>query len=147
MTELIQLIAAFGGGIGFSLIFGLHGKQLPIAALGSVLTWGCYLLASIAKCPTMLAIFLASVFGASCTVLLAKVLKAPKSVFLFSMLHPLIPGSSLYLTMQNLLTKDFEMFFSYGLKTLSSTFLISAGIITILLFERFVIQVKSKTHD
>ncbi|MBQ9805344.1 MAG: threonine/serine exporter family protein, partial [Clostridia bacterium] len=37
---MIQVVTSFTGSIGFSLLFGLRGKQLPVAAAGASVTWG-----------------------------------------------------------------------------------------------------------
>ena len=41
---LIQLISAYLGALGFSLLFGLHKRHLFLAALGGMMSWGVRLL-------------------------------------------------------------------------------------------------------
>lgn len=145
MTEIIQLIASFVGAIGFSLIFGLHGKQIVLAGVGSACTWGCYLLACFVGSNAHFAIFLAAVFGSFYSEVLAKLLKVPKTVFLFSVLISLVPGSNLYLAMRYAITKDIALASANGIETLTVSLGISLGIIVMLVFTQIQAWIKNKS--
>lgn len=141
MNEWIQLLGAFGGGIGFALIFGLHGKQIAVVAFGGVAVWGCYLSVQALGGGEMLSTFLATFFGGVATVLLSRVFKAPKTVFLFPLLLPLVPGSSLYLTMRLLLENDYHLCLTHAVKTLSVMLMMAVGIIVALVLEQAAVRI------
>ena len=42
-TDVLQLVTAVLGSLGFSLIFNVRGKTLFWGALGGLLAWGSYL--------------------------------------------------------------------------------------------------------
>ena len=144
MTELIQLIASFAGAVGFSLIFGLHGKQIVLAGVGSTCTWGCYLLACFLGCDEHISVFLAAVFGSFFSEILAKLLKVPKTVFLFSVLISLIPGSNLYLALRYAIAKDVALATANGIETLTVALGISLGIIVMLVWTQIQAWVKNR---
>ena len=125
---LIQLVTAFLGSLGFSLLFGLRKRHLLTAALVGFLAWGIYLLAEWALHSPFLANLLAAAFAVLCAELLAKLFKCPATLFVLPGIVPLVPGSSLYYAMSCAVRKDFEMAHSYGTATLESALAIAAGI-------------------
>ena len=144
MIGVIQLIGSFVGAIGFSLIFGLHGKQILLAGVGSACTWGCYLLVCFFGCDAHLAVFFSSVFGSFFSEFLAKLLRVPKTVFLFSVLISLVPGSNLYLAMRYAIAKDAELAMANGIETLTVSLGISLGIIVMLVFTQLHTWIKNR---
>ncbi|MBR3895035.1 MAG: threonine/serine exporter family protein [Clostridia bacterium] len=144
MKELIQLIASFVGAIGFSLIFGLHGKQILLAGIGGACTWGVCLLTDFLGCSLPLAIFFAAVFGSFYSECLAKILRVPKTVFLFSVLISLIPGSNLYLAMRYAIEVNRELAMANAIETLTVALAISLGIIVMLVTSQIQARIKSR---
>lgn len=106
MNPLIQAISGTVGALGFAMLFNVHGRKLFLIALGSFLSWGCFLLCS--SLGTGYAFFCAALLAAVVSEILARVVKAPVLIFLVPMLIPLIPGSDLYYTMSNLLSGQWE---------------------------------------
>ena len=47
MDYVIQLITAFTGSVGFSLLFNVRRGKLTLAGLGGVIAWGVYLLSGL----------------------------------------------------------------------------------------------------
>ena len=128
-TIIIQLITAFLGSLGFSLLFGMRGKHLIPASLGGVLVWGIYLLLS-----TMIhgEGFLACLVAAAAAVIYAELLahlrKCPATLFVIPAILPLVPGSSLYYTMANAVRGNLTDAKLYGSQTLEAALAIAAGI-------------------
>ena len=129
--ELIQIIASFSGAIGFSLIFGLHGRQLPISAIGAAFTWLVYLVVHTFGGGIFVSTLVASVFGSIYVEVLARVIKVPKTVLLFSVLVSLIPGRDLYNTMRFAISFAWPRFASSGLITAQYAFAIAMGIVIV----------------
>lgn len=115
--EFLQLIYAFLGSLGFALVFNLKIKRLLPAALGGLLAWGVFLLVKSLSKNIFLATFASSVFAALYSEILARLLKAPTTVFTIPALIPLIPGSSLFYTMQNAVSSAWDQVLHYALET------------------------------
>ena len=45
MREIIQILMAAFGSVGFAMLFQLHGKKLITAGIGGGISWIVYLLA------------------------------------------------------------------------------------------------------
>lgn len=134
MTEMIQIFASFVGAIGFALLFGQHGRQIPLAGLGSAVVWLCCLAVQWCGGDLHLGVFAAALFGSFYSELLAEVLKVPKTVFLFSVLISLVPGSDLYLAMRFAIEGDVTLFLAHGIRTLTISLAIAVGIIVMVVF-------------
>ncbi len=115
--ELLQLIYAFFGSLGFALVFNLKIKRLIPAALGGLFAWGVFLLVKHVSNHLFIATFASSVFAALFSEILARLFKAPTTVFILPALIPLIPGSSLFYTMQNAVSSDWNLVWHYALET------------------------------
>jgi len=126
---LYQLLTAFFGSLGFSLIFNVGKRYLVPASLGGILSWAVYLL-----CYDYFHIDLmvSTVISAACcqiyAEILARIMKCPTTVFYIPAVVPLIPGGSLYNTMYAAVYKDWAQFQNYGMQTLQVTLGIAVGI-------------------
>ena len=65
MDIIIQLVAAFVGSLGFSMIFNSDKKALVPATMGGMLGWGVYLLAEEAGLGLFLSTIAAAAFSAA----------------------------------------------------------------------------------
>ncbi len=125
----LQLLASFLGALGFSFIFNVEKKFLLFCSFGGILVWSAYLIASLSfRWDDLLsAAFSAAVcqlFGET----MARILKAPTTTFCIPALVPLIPGGSLYRTMDAAISRDLSAFKAYGGATLKIAFGIAIGL-------------------
>lgn len=127
-TIVLQLITAFIGSASFCLVFNLRKQLIFIASLGSVLCWGVYLLGTYFYEGELLPCLLASAAAALYGEVLARIKKAPATLFLVTAVLPVIPGSKLYYTMSSVVQKDWIMAKEYGLLTVESAVAIAIGI-------------------
>ena len=126
--DVIQLITGMLGSLGFALLFGLKKRYLVSAALGGLLSWGLYLVGlKIFDKDIFLACLLASAFSALYSEIVARIQKAPTTLFFITSVVPLIPGSTLYYTFSNVVVKDWEKAKHYGTLTLEYALAIAAG--------------------
>ena len=125
---LIQLITAFLGSLGFSLLFGLRAKHIVYASLGGMFAWGVYLGVHTLVPGLFLANLCAAVFSVTYAELLAHLRKCPTTLFVIPAIIPLVPGSSLYYAMSNAVHGDFASAGEYGHRTLVCALAIAAGI-------------------
>jgi len=129
MNEILtQLITAFTGSLGFAMLFHLRRRLLTCASLGGLLSWAVYLAGEWAFNSIFIACLLASAFAALYSEILARLLKAPATVFFIPTIVPLIPGSTLYYTMSHAVQNDWPQAKAYALLTLQYTLSIAIGI-------------------
>jgi uncharacterized membrane protein YjjB (DUF3815 family) len=126
---LIQLVTAFLGSLGFALLFHVRRERLLPASLGGLLAWGVYLLMGMATDQDVVRYFVASVALTVYAETLARVIKAPATLFIVTASIPLIPGGSLYRTMQNFMMNDLDAFSRQGLTTVLLAVAIAVGML------------------
>lgn len=124
---IIQLITGMLGSVGFALLFGLKAKYIPFAAIGGFLCWGIYLLSMQLNGIIFLSGLLASGFSALYGEIIARIKKAPATLFYITAVIPLIPGSTLYYTCSNAVIGNWDMAKYYANLTLQYALSIAAG--------------------
>lgn len=129
MTYAIQIVTAFVGSLGFSLLFNVRRDRLFPAAFGGLLAWGVYLLLGPLVAWDVPRFFIASLALTLYAEIMARVKKSPATVFLVSASIPLIPGGSLYTTMQYAVSAQWAEFTSQGMNTLLLAGAIAGGML------------------
>ena len=137
----VQLISVTIGSIGFSILFGIRPRHLPLAFVGSALTFIAYSIIEFFGMSLFSAAFLSTVLAGLLSELCARWRRAPAIVFLISFLLPTIPGGALYRTMSNLLLRDYDLSFEYLMITLKVGVGIAGGIVTVSLFVKIVTSI------
>lgn len=138
MRELIQIIMAFFGSLGFAVLYNIRGKKLIYSAIGGLLSWLTYVIASSFGLNEVAKYFLAASVVSVYSLICAKVLKAPLTVFLTPGIIPLVPGSGLYYTMSYGLNGQLDLFLERGLLTVSISIAIASGIMVVSTANRIV---------
>ena len=95
----IQCIAGLIGTLGFGLMFNMHGKGIPFALLGSVISWPVCVLAMRLGLAEPIAYLLGAAASSFYAEVMARIRKYPATSYLMCALVPLIPGSGIYYTM------------------------------------------------
>lgn len=139
MNDLIQTLAGTVGAVGFAMLFNVHGKKLGLIALGSLVSWGCFLLCRGAG--IFYAFFCATCAAALISEVLARVAKGPVLLFLVPMLIPLIPGSDLYYTMSYLVNGERGLSLHHAILLLSEAGAIALGIICAAAIAKIVLTI------
>lgn len=127
----IECVACAMGCLGFSIIFNLHGPGILLCILGGILCWLTHCLVEQLGGGQYTAVFIASVFSAIYAEVMARIRKCPAIGYLIIGLIILIPGSSLYYTIYNLIMGNAAAFSSYGTKTVIVAGLMAAGILLV----------------
>ena len=144
----VQLLCGAVGSVGFSLIFRLRERFLPLAALGGLVNWGAYLLLFHLTDNLFLSCLLAAVVAAVYAELLAKRLHAPTTVFLVPAVIPSIPGSNLYYTMFGVVRGDWGYAAKNALLTAEYALALAAGMsIVFVLFathQKLLVRIKNR---
>lgn len=127
----IQIVACIMGGVGFSIIFNIHGPGICLCVLGGMLCWSTHCLVTLLGGNEMTAVFIATVAAAVYAEVMARIRKCPAIGYLVIGLIILIPGSSLYYTIYNLIMGHTAQFSYYGSKTVKVAGLMAAGILLV----------------
>ena len=130
MTELIQIITATVGSLGFGILFNVREKRLIAVAIGGGVAWALYLLFFSATESLGISYFLVSLIVSLYGEIMARCFKCPALLFISPSLIPLVPGASLYYTMSHALSQNTESFISSGLTTVVAASALAIGIIT-----------------
>ena len=113
--------------MSFCFIFQVRKPLFMVlcSAIGAI-SWWVYLLTEPLGSETA-RFFTATIVVSVLAEVLARVLKAPATIFLIIGIIPLVPGGGLYYTMDYLLDKNFPMFSQAGLQTASTAAAIAVG--------------------
>ena len=100
----IQLISCTVGCTGFTLLFGVRGRQVLDCAIGSFFTWLVYLGVYAVIPNSFAATTIGAMFVALYATVMSRVKKAPSTIFTSTCAFPLYPGAPLYYSMYGLVT-------------------------------------------
>ena len=139
----IQILMALFGSIGFAIFFKMKGKQIILAGIGGAIAWGVYLWMAQYFDGEFIPNFAASVFVAVYAEIMARVNRAPTTIFLTAAAIPLLPGGSLYYTMAGLVNRDAELFSQSGEKVLAIALAISLGFILVAIINKYIRGISS----
>ena len=128
---LIECLGCMIGAIGFCFLFNIHQLGIVFCTVGGILTWIIHCLAVMLGLDEMGAVLVASIFAAVYAEIMARRRKCPAIGYLILGLISLIPGSSLYYTINHLLQKEMTQFTERGLKTVAIAGLMAAGILLV----------------
>ena len=141
--DLIQIFTGFLGSLGFSILFNIRGRKLAVASLGGLISWTVFLLLASVFPSETLRYFLSAAAITLYAEVFARIEKAPTTTFLVPSLIPLIPGGSLYYTMNYALNKQWNLFAQKALYTLQLALALAVGIIAMTTLVRmFMVLVK-----
>ncbi len=127
-SDLIMLITGVLGTFGFSILFYIHPRRLPLACLGGLLTCAVYLIVNRFVDGDFIPNLCGALVGALFSEICARVFHVPASVFTTPCIIPLVPGGMLYRTMSCAVQGDLHGAVQYGMTTLTVALGIAAGI-------------------
>ena len=125
---IMDLLIALGATAGYCLLVNVPRRLLLPAAVGGALSWGMYLLLKDKIESVFYLIVLVSAVCAVYSELVAKLARAPATIFLIPGLIPLVPGSYVYYMMSSLVQNDAAGIKQYGVLTALWALGIAAGI-------------------
>lgn len=143
---VIQQIGCFVGCIGFCLLFNIHGPGMLLCTLGGVLAWGAYLITVELGGTDLAGYFVAATVASFYAEIMARIRKYPALSYLVVAIFPLIPGASIYYTMNYAVRGDMVSFADKGTHTIAIAGLLAAGILMISTSFRLIRVWKQKQH-
>lgn len=134
MLEIVlELFYALIGSLGFSLLFNLRKEHLTAAVLGGTAEWAVYMGAEwFFGGGVFLSSVVAAAFAALYAEVVARIKRAPATVFYIPALVPMIPGGSLYYTMSYAVRSDWDMVRLYAGNTMYCAIGIAVGLCLVL---------------
>ncbi|MCI5534955.1 MAG: threonine/serine exporter family protein [Firmicutes bacterium] len=139
---MIQIAAAFIGSLGFAVFLKMKGKQVLMAGVGGGLTWALFLALQNYMGGLFVPNLLASIFVGIYAEIMARVNRAPATIFLTTGAVPLIPGGSLYYTMLGLVSNDELMFAENGSKAAIIALAIALGFVIVAIANNLHLRVQ-----
>lgn len=129
MDFLIPCAAALISGIGFAFLYNIHGKNMLISSLCGTFAYAVFLIAGIFFETNFIPYFIAGVFIGIYSELAAYIFHTPVTVYLMPGIVPLVPGLTIYQTMEACLLGDLTAFGNGLVDTLKIAGAISLGMI------------------
>lgn len=120
------------GAMGFSVLYQIRGRKLLFCMLGGGLAWLFCLALSARGASDAAALLGASAFASAYSELMARILKAPATVFCVPAVIPLVPGATLYYAMVDAVEGDWAAFGEKGFDALSFAAAIACGILAVI---------------
>ena len=138
----VQIVSSYLGSLGFSLLFNLKGKRLLWASLGGTLSWAIYLVVEALTHNLFLCGVISAMVATAYSEIFARILKTPKTAFIFPAIVPMVPGGSLYYTMSHIISGNMEEALRYATGTLSMAIALAFGIVVVILWVKVIKRYK-----
>lgn len=126
---IIQTIGAFIGVVAVAVTFGVPRKFLLYSGLAGAVGWLVYLLLKNVGWSEVISMFCAAMMVSLMSHSLARMLKAPVTLFLISGILPLVPGVGMYRIVYNLISNNITLVNYYFRETI-----LIAGMIALAIF-------------
>lgn len=127
----IQCLAGLIGTLGFGLMFNMHGRGIPFALFGSVISWLVCSLLLKAGLPEPACYLVASAASSFYAEIMARLRKFPATSYLLCALVPLIPGAGIYYTMDYIRRGMTAEAYSRGMATAAIAGAMAVGVLLI----------------
>ena len=127
----VQALPCFVGGIGFSLIFNIHGPGMLLCALGGTISWGVYRLTMYLGGTDLNAFFWSCMTASVYSEIMARVRKYPAIGYLLVSIFPMIPGAGVYYTMNYALRGQMDLFAQKGMHTIAVAGVMAVAILLV----------------
>lgn len=131
MENIIQILMAAFGSVGFAVLFNVRSKKLILFFFGGALDWAVYLICVHLGASLFVAQMFATMTAALLAEVFARVIHVPVLILLVPMLIPLVPGKDLYYTMYRLIQGDNANFLFHAQQAVVAAGAIVVGIISI----------------
>ena len=127
----IQLPFCFIGCLGFVILFNIQGPGGLLCALGGTIAWAAYMLTIHITGNDLSAYFIAALVASFYSEVMARIRKYPAISYLVISIFPLIPGASIYYTMNYAVRGDMNAFADKMMHTIAIAGVIAVGVILV----------------
>ena len=136
----VQLISCTAACVGFAYWFNVKGIQVLYAGIGAFFTWLVYALLYNAGYSNFLATLVGSIFVAAYAQVMARVNKAPATIFQTICVFPLVPGPNLYYMMYCIVMEEHEAAVSEALTLIVTCLGIALGFIVVEILNKYIFR-------
>ena len=143
LSEAVQVAGAFMAVLSFGLVLDLPGKYLGWAGVTGGVCWLVYLVVKSSTDSLIFAVFLSSLSVSLMGHFLARILRAPVSMFLIPGILPLVPGTSIYNCVYNMIRSSREQSTYYLIETMQ---IAGAIAMAVFLMDSMFKMIKSKNR-
>lgn len=125
------IFSSLVGSVGFCLFFHIKKNKLIYGCIGGVLSITVYFICEELGMSALMQNMIAAIVATLYAEVVARIVKAPSTVFLIPSIIPLTPGSLLYYTMRAVVDGEVQLAKSRGEETLMVALGIAVGIVLI----------------
>ena len=133
---IIRCLGAFLATAALSVVFEAPKKFLLQAGAAGALSWGIYLYIESVTGEMVVATFIATAILTLISQTMARIWKAPSTMFLIPAVIPLVPGSGMYHVAYSFIYESREKALDYAYETLLVAGAIALGIFVVDMFFR-----------
>ncbi len=141
MENMIQILMAALGSVGFAVLFNVRSKKLILFFFCGALDWAVYLACVHWGASLFVAQMFATMTAALIAEVFARLIHVPVLILLVPMLIPLVPGKDLYYTMYRLIQGDNSAFLFHAQQAVIAAGAIVMGIISVTAFVQICLSV------
>lgn len=109
LRNVIQILAAMIGTLGFCFMFNTKARNIIVTTLGGGACWGMYMIMNYLGMNAFVSALAATVVVGVYGEIASHALKVPTTVFFIPAALPLIPGRNLYYSALGILAQDWQM--------------------------------------
>lgn len=136
--DWIYFLSSFIFGIGFLVVFNIHGPGGFLCAFGGIVCWLGYYITMQLGGDEITASLVGSAVSAIYAEIMARIRKYPAISYLVISILPLIPGAGIYYATNFLLQGDTANFLSTGIQTVGISGAMAIGILLVSSTMRFI---------
>lgn len=134
---VIPVISALVATFGFALVYEIRKKNLIIASFCGAFSWTVYLVFGARTESLVFPYLMSGVAIALYSEIAARIFKAPATVYLTCGIIPLVPGLTIFRTMESCLLGDLTSFLDGLITTLKIGGAITLGLMVVSSFFKF----------
>ena len=144
MKYFLECVYSFIGSYCFSIIFNIRGRKTFFAGLGGAINQSSFILLGFLIYGNITNYFFATVITALYAEIIARIEKAPATVFLVPSIIPLVPGGMMYYTMEHCIRGETSKFLNMLLDTFGVAGALAMGILVVSSGSKIVKVAKNK---
>ncbi|MBP8030930.1 MAG: threonine/serine exporter family protein [Enterococcus aquimarinus] len=131
MNYITPCLYAFGASLAFAIVFNIPRNKLLLSALGGMLGQLVYAIFQLVLANDVILYLLATIAISLYAEVMARLTKAPTTIYLAVALIPLVPGGGIYYTMLYLINGEIDLGITTGIHTLLISGALAVGIIMV----------------
>ena len=134
-----QLISCTIACVGFAYWFNVKGIQVLYSGIGAFFTWAVYYVCFEMTNSNFRATLFGAIFVAIFAQIMARVNRAPATIFLCVCVFPLVPGPNLYYMMYYLVLENYKVAKEEAVTLVLTCVGIALGFIVVDIFNKYIV--------